>query len=78
MAWPRRTLDDAGVPWQTATYKVPRASGGTLGGDLSRHDMDVVDLGAPVLSIHHTYDISSKVDLWWLRKANTAFFNAAD
>jgi aspartyl aminopeptidase len=40
--------------------------------------MDVVDIGAPVLSIHNSYEISSKIDLWWLRKANHAFFTAAD
>lgn len=75
-AWLRRILDDAGVPWQTATYKVGRASGGTLGGTLSRRDMDVIDIGAPVMSIHNSHDLSSKIDLWSLYNANKAFFAA--
>jgi aspartyl aminopeptidase len=75
-AWVRRILDDAGIHWQTATYKVGRASGGTLGGALSRRDMDVIDIGAPVLSIHNSQDLSSKIDLWSLYNANRAFFTA--
>jgi aspartyl aminopeptidase len=78
IAWTRRWLDDAGIRWQTTTYKVGRAGGGTLGGELSSRNMDVIDIGAPVLSIHNTYEISSKIDLWWLRQANHAFFTAGD
>jgi len=77
-AWVRRVLDEAGIQWQTATYKVGRAGGGTLGGELSRRNMDVIDVGVPVLSIHHTYDLSSKVDLWWMYRGTRAFFEAAD
>lgn len=77
-AWVRRALDDAGIRWQTATYKVGSAGGGTLGGELSRRNMDVIDVGVPVLSIHHTYDISSKVDLWWMYRGALAFFEAGD
>ncbi|MGZ8363270.1 MAG: hypothetical protein ACXW3D_05310 [Caulobacteraceae bacterium] len=77
-AWLRRVFDEAGVKWQTATYKVGRAGGGTLGGELSRRNMDVIDVGAPVLSIHNVYDLSSKADLWQLYKANGAFFAARD
>ncbi|PHS28320.1 MAG: peptidase M18 [Robiginitomaculum sp.] len=73
IAWIRAMLDDAGIPWQTATYKVGKGGGGTLGGELSHYNMDVVDFGVPVLSIHTPYAISSKVDLYWLYKANAAF-----
>jgi aspartyl aminopeptidase len=76
-AWIRKVLDDAGVQWQTATYKVGKAGGGTLGGELSRRNIDVIDVGVPVMSIHHTYDLSSKVDLWWLVRGVEAFFGAA-
>jgi len=72
-AWIRAMLDDAGIPWQTATYKVGKGGGGTLGGELSHYNMDVVDFGVPVLSIHTPYSISSKSDLYWLYKANAAF-----
>ena len=72
-AWIRALLDGAGIPWQTATYKVGKGGGGTLGGELSHYNMDVVDFGVPVLSIHTPYAISSKADLYWLYKANVAF-----
>lgn len=75
-AWVRRQLDEAGIPWQTAMYKVGKASGGTVGVEFSRRNMDVVDIGAPVMSIHNVYDLSSKVDLWWLYKAHAALLGA--
>ncbi|MFQ5533837.1 MAG: aminopeptidase [Sphingomonadales bacterium] len=73
-AWMRKTLDDAKVPWQTSTYKVGRAGGGTVGREFSRHNMDVIDIGVPVLSIHTPYSISSKVDVYWLYQAMSAFY----
>ena len=51
------------VAWQTATYK-GRASGGTIGNSLSRRNMEVIDYGVPLLSIHSTYAVSSKVDVY--------------
>ena len=73
-AWMRAILDDAAIPWQTATYKVGRAGGGTVGKEFSRLNMEVIDLGVPVLSIHTPYSISSKVDVYWLYKAMAAFY----
>jgi aspartyl aminopeptidase len=76
-AWMRKILDDAGVPWQIATYKVGRAGGGTIGGALSDDNMEVIDIGVPVLSIHTPYSVSSKVDVYDLYRAMKAFFQAA-
>lgn len=74
IAYIRKTLDDADVPWQTATYKVGTAGGGTIGGEFSRQDMNVIDFGVPVLSIHTPYAMSAKVDIWNLYRACNAFF----
>ena len=74
IAYIRKTLDDANVPWQTATYKVGTAGGGTIGGEFSRQDMNVIDFGVPVLSIHTPYAVSAKVDVWNLYRACRAFF----
>jgi len=74
LAWIRKTLDDNDVPWQTSTYKVGRAGGGTIGGEYSRQNMDVVDYGVPLLSIHTPYSISSKVDIYTLYRALEAFY----
>ncbi len=73
IAWNRAYLDDAGVAWQTATYK-GRASGGTIGNSLSRRNMEVIDYGVPVLSIHSTYALSSKVDVHMLFRAMDSFY----
>lgn len=73
IAWNRAYLDDAGVAWQTATYK-GRASGGTIGNSLSRRNMEVIDYGVPLLSIHSTYAVSSKVDVHMLYRAMHAFY----
>ena len=70
----RRVLDEAEVPWQTATYKVGRSGGGTIGGEFARQDMEVIDFGVPVLSIHTPYAVSSKIDIYNLYRGSKAFF----
>jgi aspartyl aminopeptidase len=73
LAWNRAYLDDAGVAWQTATYK-GQASGGTIGSSLSQRNMEVIDYGVPLLSIHSTYAVSSKADIYMLYRAMDAFY----
>jgi len=73
IAWNRAYLDAAGVAWQTATYK-GKASGGTIGNSLSSRNMEVIDYGVPLLSIHSTYSVGSKVDLHMLFRAMNAFY----
>lgn len=76
-AWNRAYLDDADIAWQTATYK-GKSSGGTIGKSLSMRNMEVIDYGVPVLSIHSTYSVSSKSDVHMLYRAMTAFYRFAD
>ena len=77
IAWNRAYIDDAGVAWQTATYK-GKSSGGTIGKSLSMRNMEVIDYGVPVLSIHSTYSVSSKSDVHMLYRAMNAFYRFAD
>jgi aspartyl aminopeptidase len=70
----RKLLDDNTIPWQTASYKVESGGGGTIGGFMSKEDMEVIDIGIPILSMHSTYEISSKVDVWNLNRFFTAFY----
>lgn len=74
VAWMRNLLDEEKIPWQTVTYKVGRAGGGTIGGALSDDNMEVIDIGVPVLSIHSPYSVSSKVDVYWLYQTIRGFF----
>ena len=77
IAWNRAYLDASDIAWQTATYK-GRASGGTIGKSLSQNNMEVIDYGVPVLSIHSTYAVSSKVDVHMLYRAMDAFYRYDD
>jgi aspartyl aminopeptidase len=60
----RGLLDHAGIPWQTQTPKVDVGGGGTIGQFLSAQEMEVIDMGVPLLSMHATFEMSSKVDVW--------------
>jgi aspartyl aminopeptidase len=74
IAWTRKLLDDNEVPWQTVTYKVGSAGGGTIGGEFSSQNIEVIDFGVPLLSIHTPYAVSSKVDIYSLYRAAKAFY----
>lgn len=74
MAWTRALLDGNQVPWQTATYKVGSAGGGTIGGEFSSQNIEVIDFGVPLLSIHTPYAVSSKIDVYSLFEAARAFY----
>ncbi|GHF22403.1 putative M18 family aminopeptidase 1 [Kordiimonas sediminis] len=73
IAWTRAALDANDVPWQTSTYKVGKAGGGTLGRELARQNIDTIDFGAPVLSIHTPYAVSDKLDLLAMKDGIKAF-----
>ena len=60
----RGLLDRNGIAWQTQTPKVDGYSGGTIGGYLSAEEMEVIDMGVPLLSMHAPLEMSSKVDVW--------------
>jgi aspartyl aminopeptidase len=70
----RAVMDQNGIPWQTQTPKVDVGGGGTIGGFLSREDMEVIDLGVPLLSMHSPFEMSSKVDVWEFYRAMSAFY----
>ena len=67
-------LDANRIPWQTQTPKVEVGGGGTIGGFLSARNMEVLDVGIPLLSMHATYEMSSKVDLWEFYRFFSAFY----
>lgn len=67
----RKLLSTHQIPWQTYAYKVDGGGGATIGADLQELNMDVVDVGAPLLAMHGTFELSSKADLYSLHR----FFN---
>jgi aspartyl aminopeptidase len=72
-----RIFEAAGVPWQVSTMgKVDEGGGGTISKFLAQTGAEVLDVGAPVLSMHSPMELSSKRDLWLLHRAFTAFLLA--
>jgi aspartyl aminopeptidase len=69
----RALLDKNGIAWQTQTPKVDGYSGGTIGGFLSAQEMEVIDMGVPLLSMHAPLEMSSKVDVWSFYRFMTVF-----
>ncbi len=77
LAWLRRLLHEAGLPWQTGAWGWAETGGaGTAARFLANHGMDVAELGVPLLSMHSPMEIVSKADLFLTAKAYAAFFAA--
>lgn len=70
----RRILDDASVKWQIHSYDAGYG-GGTIAAWFAEQNMDVIDVGIGIVSMHSPFEVSSKVDLWELYKGFQAFFN---
>lgn len=72
----RKTFDDANVIWQMGELgKVDAGGGGTVAKYVANLDIDVIDVGVPVLSMHAPFEVISKVDVYMAYKAFSAFFN---
>ncbi len=72
----RRLFDANGVVWQTGELgKTDVGGGGTVAKYISRLNIDVVDVGVPVLSMHAPFELISKGDLYHTYLAFKAFFN---
>ena len=73
----RGLLDKAGVIWQTAELgKVDKGGGGTVAVFLAQRDIEVVDCGVPVLSMHAPFEVVSKLDCYMAYKASLAVYGS--
>ena len=76
VAWVRRCLNEAGVVWQTCELgKTDVGGGGTVAKYMANHNIDTIDIGVGVLSMHAPYEVISKVDLFEAYRAFKAFYN---
>ena len=67
-------FDKEQVLWQIGELgKVDQGGGGTVAIYISSKNIDVVDLGVPVLSMHAPYECISKADLYMTYKSFCAF-----
>jgi len=70
----RTLFDEAGVIWQTGELgKVDAGGGGTVAAYLANLNIDTVDLGVPVLSMHAPLEVVSKIDVYMCYEAVLAF-----
>ena len=77
MSFVRRVLDDAKVVWQTGELgAVDAGGGGTVAKYVAKLDVDVVDVGVPVLSMHAPFEVVSKLDVYMTYRAIKAFYEA--
>ena len=70
----RRLFNENGVIWQTSELgKVDAGGGGTVAMYIANHNIETVDLGVPVISMHAPYEVVSKADVYSTYKAFCAF-----
>ncbi|MDO4295744.1 MAG: aminopeptidase [bacterium] len=69
-----KIMDDAGVYWQSGELgAVDVGGGGTVAKFVAEFNIDVVDLGVPILSMHAPFELASKLDIYNTYKAFAAF-----
>ena len=77
--WVRDTFDKAAVVWQMGELgKVEEGGGGTVAKYIANLNVDTIDVGVPVLSMHAPYEVVSKLDVYMAYKAFKAFFEASN
>ena len=72
----RKIFDDAEVVWQIGELgKVDQGGGGTVAQYVANLNIDVIDIGVPVLSMHAPFEVVSKFDVFMAYKGFKAFFD---
>ncbi len=76
IAWLRAAMDKYGVVWQSAELgKVDAGGGGTVAKYISAHNIETIDLGVAVISMHAPYEVVAKVDVYETHRAIKAFYS---
>lgn len=75
MAQVIQIMEEEGVYWQAGEMgKVDEGGGGTIARFVARMDIETVDLGVPILSMHAPFELASKLDVLSAYKAFKAFY----
>ena len=70
-------MDEAKVIWQMAELgKVDAGGGGTVAAYMAERDINTLDAGVPVLSMHAPFEIVSKLDCYMTYKGMKAVYEA--
>jgi aspartyl aminopeptidase len=68
-------LNKNNVLWQACELgKVDSGGGGTIAKYIANLNINVIDIGTPVLSMHAPFEIISKIDLFMVYRTNAVFF----
>ena len=77
VAYMRRILDESGVQWQMCELgKVDQGGGGTVAMYMANRNIDTIDAGVPVLSMHAPFEIVSKYDCYMTYRTMLAAYSA--
>ena len=72
----KNNFDRDGVIWQIAELgKVDQGGGGTVAAYIADLNIDVIDLGVPVISMHAPNEVIAKIDVYMTHKAVLSLFN---
>jgi aspartyl aminopeptidase len=71
----RGLFDREKVRWQIQAYDAGYG-GATIAAWFAGQNMEVMDVGVGLLSMHSPFEVSSKIDLWHLRRGFVAFFGS--
>ena len=71
----RKLFDDNDILWQMAALgKVDQGGGGTVAMYTAERNIDTIDAGVPVLSMHSPFETVAKSDIFMTYKAIKAFY----
>ena len=72
----RRLFAENGVIWQLSELgKVDQGGGGTIAKFMANRNIDTIDAGVPVLSMHAPFEVVSKLDCYMTYKGVLAAYN---
>ncbi len=76
IAYIRKIFDENGIVWQPGEIgKIEQGGGGTIATYIARYNMDTVDCGTGVLSMHAPYELTSKADIYSTYLAYRVFYS---
>ena len=74
VSYVRNVFDENKVLWQTTELgRVDLGGGGTVAAYIGNMDIEVVDVGVPVLCMHSPFEVTSKLDVYMAYKGFSAF-----
>ena len=77
VAYIRKLFNDNGVIWQLSEMgKIDEGGGGTVALDMANRNIETIDAGVPVLSMHAPFEVVSKLDCYMTYKGCKAVFEA--